>query len=108
MFRYLSEEKLPEVELFVYVRHDLVVDLRLDDSLHLDVYEVIERVDVLLEETSDLQEGRHQLHLLLSSADCYLHGGYRGVKFLFVVEIAQVSSVSHLFASKLLINLGYD
>ena len=65
MLRYLSNGLLPQVELVVNIRHDLIVHLGLDDPLHFDVHKVVERVNVLFEEASDLEEGRNKFHLFL-------------------------------------------
>lgn len=59
IFRYLDDCYVPQVELFVHIGHDLVVDFGLNDSLNFDIHKVIERVDVLLEQSSDFQERRH-------------------------------------------------
>ena len=59
---------LHQVELLVDIRDDLVVDLREDDALHFDVNKVVEGVNVLLEQSADLQESWDELFLFLESA----------------------------------------
>ena len=59
LYLRLALSSIPKVELFIDIRNDLVIDLCLDDSLQLDSYEVIVRVNVLLEKTPDLEERRY-------------------------------------------------
>jgi hypothetical protein len=78
----------PKIEGVVVLRNELTVST--NDLLDADIEEVVKRVNVLLDQASETEEGRDKLPLILNLLDGLTHLG-------LVVELMEIVSMGGIF-----------